>query len=117
MLGVLKELWYYGFEKPTHPLTRMQAFGLRGLYVEGLDMQPDKLSLQRGTDPTCMYAFLDGRHIGTAYGHRFVESREADDVPRSSEVIDAIRSCYLPPAQTRKEEDDAEDELRDATHL
>ncbi len=100
-------------ERPSSPLTRQQAFTLQSIHVEGLDMKPDKRSLRRGAEPDMLYAWYNGKHIGTAYGDRFDVSQEMLRNPEVAGIVEKIHDAYLSISPEEQARIDAEEDMYD----
>jgi|GEM_PF-5870404 len=80
-------------------LNNMQVFALKSISIDDLVLYADKRSLENNEDPSCMYAYFQGNHIGTAYGKCFSFDEDlVEERPEVREVVRKIMQAYLPYA-------------------
>jgi len=85
-------------EKPSSPLDPDLRGRLMSLEdtIAGLEMQPDKRSLEEETDPNMLYAFFKHTWLGTCYGKGFSESPNANSCSEHSAITSIIHDAYKP---------------------
>jgi hypothetical protein len=79
------------------PLGRDQAWKLKKLHLDGLEMRPDDFGLNLGETPDYIRFFYHNRNIGTACGNRFLRNPLVSirgDVG-ALDAIEEIKDQYL----------------------